>query len=255
MSHLLFLRYIMKFHWMVKDNLKPYALSALINQIDPVGYESMLLTFHSDEPDYIIRAANVASPFTKTKFMFAVRPYAMSSRYLAMMCKAFDDIRKNSVCINIVAGTFDQDAAKFDVFNAIEDRKLQAADFAQRLGEHFAEFVIKAPVYFSGSSDTTVNSANMYGDGIINLVSNIRDDSHIKVIARCWILIRDTDRAAAEAYDKLEGRMKENCIYGTNESVYNKLLKLPAQEFLVSPANTEDEIIHNFVKNVLTNLY
>jgi len=240
---------------MIKENLKPYALNGLINQIDEVGYESMLLTFHSDESDYIVRAAWATTPTQRTKFMFAVRPYAMSSRYLAMICKAFEEIKKNIVCLNIIAGTFDHDAAKFDVYNTVDDRKVHAGDYIGKLNEHFDEFVINPPIYFSGSSDITVMNANVHGDGIINLISGIREDSGVKVIARCWLLIRDTDKEAAKAYEKLDGRMKENCIYGTESSIYNKLLNIPAEEFLVSAADTPDQRVHNFVKSVLTNQY
>jgi hypothetical protein len=45
---------------MVKDNLSPKNLKKISKVLDFYGYESMLLTFHSDESDYWIKAANAS---------------------------------------------------------------------------------------------------------------------------------------------------------------------------------------------------
>lgn len=238
---------------MLKDDLNPYALSTQMHILNEAGYESALLVFNSDRPDKFIKAANAVDNYNKTKFMIAIRPYAISSRYLAMMCAGFDQIKKNSLLLNIIAGTFDHDAAKFDVYNTIDDRKIDSELFVSRLREHLDEFNLKTPVYFSGSSDITVQNCNVYGDGLISLIDNLRADSEKKLIARCWILLRDTDKEAEKAYQYLDPRTKANCLYGTENTVLNKLKSIEAEEFMISAASTPDQRVHNFISSLLTN--
>jgi alkanesulfonate monooxygenase SsuD/methylene tetrahydromethanopterin reductase-like flavin-dependent oxidoreductase (luciferase family) len=238
---------------MVKEDMLPSRMYTFMQNLDDVGYESALLVFNSDRPDKFIKAANSIDSSSKIKFMIAIRPYAISSRYLTMQCAGFNQIKKDSLILNIIAGTFDHDAAKFDVYNSVDDRKIESAEFVVSLRQHMSELNDKTPIYFSGSSDITLQNANAHGDGIINLLSSLREDAEVNVIARCWILIRDTDSEAKKAYDYLDERTKMNCIYGTENTVFNKLKNIPADEFMISSASTPDQRVHNFIKSVLTN--
>jgi len=248
----------MNFHCMIKSGLSTQDLKKAFNELDMVGYKSFLLTFSSEGSDYLVKAANAYQDGQSTGLMFAIRPYAMSPRYLAMMIKSLNEITNNQIMINIIAGTFDKEADLFVTNTSIDDRKAFAGEFVKKLREHCLDLQITPKVYFSGSSTQTISNVEEHGDGIIMLLSDyIRNKSIInslgkEAIARAFILVDESDDISKARFDALpNGREKENCIYGTKQSVLAQLTEIGCSDFLISgiPYDHYNESVNSLVKH------
>lgn len=246
----------MNFHCMIKGGLNAEELSEIFNDLDSLGYKSFLLTFSSQESDYLIKAASAYKQGQKTKLMFAIRPYAMSPRYLSMMLKGMDDLTNGKIMINIIAGTFDSDAELFIKNTSIEDRKVYAGEFVNNLRKHNADFKISPTIYFSGSSEQTIENVRQYGDGIIILLSDylknkkVIDEMNKEKIIRVFIIIDKDEETAKHRFDMLsDGREKENCIHGTEESILKQLSFIGCEDFLVSgiPYDHHNKDLNSFI--------
>ena len=67
-------------------------LKTISSIVDEFGYESILLVYHSKIEDNWIKAARVLDTNHKFKYMPAIRTYAISPEYCAMISKAFYNI-------------------------------------------------------------------------------------------------------------------------------------------------------------------
>lgn len=231
----------MNFHCMIKSGLSSEELKDLFKYIDQFNYKSVLLTFSSQHSDYMIKASNAYSSDQTTPLMFAVRPYAMSPKYLSMMLKSFKEITGSDVMINIIAGTFDSEADIFVPNTSIEDRKAYAGEFVDTLRKYNKEFDIKSKIYFSGSSEKTISNVVDHGDGVIMLLSDYLnnketiDSLKAEKIIRVFLIVSETDDLAKKKFDSLDnGREKENCIYGTKDSILKQLSEIGCSDYLIS---------------------
>ena len=84
--------------------LSAVELRNLSNYLEDIGYESLLLTFHSESPDYLIKSAAALIPGKKLKYMIALRPYHMSPQYCAMITEGFNQIDSDRLIFNWIAG-------------------------------------------------------------------------------------------------------------------------------------------------------
>lgn len=246
----------MKFHWMLKYNFTPMELHSFIKSIDDVGYESVLLTFHSDEEDYFIKAANSLFEGQKTKYMVAIRPYALTPAYLSMMIKAFNQIVKDKLLINIVSGTSDEDQDLFENITSIQERKQKSGQFVAKLKEINKDL---PEIFFSGGSDETIINSLNYGDGIIYLLedhlnnSNRFDIINSKKILKIFLIIKDSYAEAEKIFNDLKNeRQINNCIYGTQETVLKELNKFKEFELMFSSTYNDDSdnAIHQLVREI-----
>ena len=97
-------------HWMQRfDGGSPEELKTLSNVLEFAGYYSTLTVYHSQIPDYWIKIANIINPDHKLKYMIAMRTYAISPEYCAMMCEAFNELSPNRLILNIAAGDIQSD--------------------------------------------------------------------------------------------------------------------------------------------------
>jgi len=243
----------MKFHWMVKNNLNPKDLKTLSKVIDFYKYDSMLLTFHSDESDYWIKAAHAINTEDKVKYMIAIRPYAITAAYCSMMIDAFNEIEPGRISLNIIAGTYDDDQALFCIPTSIEDRKKQSALFVERLrsvNKNCPE------IFFSGSSKETAETVAKLGDGQIVTLSKFDEigSQSKRTIVRLSAIIDDH---AKFIYDGMpNGKEKNNTIFGNKEEIKNQIKQLENQgvtDILISNTSfgKNDSDIHQVVLEIL----
>jgi hypothetical protein len=171
-------------------------LKDLSYTLEDCGYESVLLTFHSQQPDYFIKSAACIVPGHKLKYMIALRPHHVSAQYCSMMTAAYDQIDSNRLILNWVAGDFhnrsDEPDTEFDVFG-----KSESIDTVQKRTTFLRDFVnmyklycpssIRPPMVFSGFSDYALETTKMF-----------------KGTSLCML---DTYRENKEKFDGLDGRM------------------------------------------------
>jgi alkanesulfonate monooxygenase SsuD/methylene tetrahydromethanopterin reductase-like flavin-dependent oxidoreductase (luciferase family) len=97
-------------------------LKNISNIVDEFGYESMLLVYHSKIDDNWIKAARVLNTDHKFKYMPAIRTYAITPEYCAMMCKAFYEIAPDRLMLNIVSGDLHKDETSIEDLIWINDK-------------------------------------------------------------------------------------------------------------------------------------
>ena len=171
-------------------------LKDLSDRLEDSGYNSVLLTFQSAQPDYFIKAAAALTPGHKLKYMLALRPYHVSPQMAAMMTKAYSEVDKDRLIFNWVAGDFhgrdDEPDIEFDIFGESE-----LIDSIQKRTTYLRKFVGMYKLYcptelvprmvFSGCSDYALETTKMF-----------------KGTSLCMI---DTYRDTIEKFDGLDGKM------------------------------------------------
>lgn len=261
----------LKFHWMVNhgDIFNAGSLKNFSKILDDHNYESMLLVYDPKHSDYFIRVANIIDKNEKIKYMFAIRTYAISPELLGMFCKSFEEIDQNRITLNICAGDKPQMENEKDI-DGIVDMDFLKNDVYQRVlyTRKWTEKLVNLKVMskvpylvFSGTSDYTLETANMYGDSTLCMYNSFNENSEkFKVTPRNMIslsiLISDSKSSAIKM---LESSSSENAkywtIYGTEEDIKEELIALKnmgATDILISnPFDFQDNYkIHNFIKTI-----
>ena len=245
----------MRFHWMVKDNLSPKDLKKISKVLDFYGYESMLLTFHSDESDYWIKAANAIDIEDKIKYMIALRPYAITAAYCSMIIRGFNEIQNNRMSLNIIAGTYDEEQQLFSIPTSIDERKKNSGLFAKdlrALNKNCPE------IFFSGSSAETVDNVAKFGNGQVTTLSKFNEAGaqSARTIVRLSLII---DGNAQFIYDSMQhGKEKSNTIYGNKEQIKNQIKDLEGRgvtDLLISNTSfgSNNSEIHEVVLEMIGN--
>lgn len=160
-------------------------LKNLSYRLEDCGYDSVLLTFHSQQADYFIKSAAALNPGDKLKYMIALRPYHVSAQYCAMMTIGYDQIDSNRLVFNWVAGDFhqreDEPQIEFDIFGESE-----LIDTIQKRTTYLREFVkmyklycptkIRPPMVFSGFSDYALDTVRMFNGTSLCMLDTYRDN-------------------------------------------------------------------------------
>ena len=243
---------------MLKDLLNPMQLRIFMESLDDVGYESVLLTYHYNQEDYFIKSAACFFKGQKTKYMIAMRPYAIAPAYFSMMINGYNQIKNNKLIINIVSGTKDEDQAIFGEVTSSVDRKKLAGDFISQLRQINK---VLPPIYFSGGSPEAISNTIEHGDGIIYLLQDhlttperFDEIKGVKML-RVHLIIKDTYEEAEKVFNDLDHvRQKANCIYGTKETVLKEIEKLKGFELMVSSTkgDNSNEYINDIVRECVT---
>jgi len=79
----------------------------LVDDLDALienKFDGILFTYNAIQSDYFTYSARHLNKDQDFKYMVALRPYAMSPQYLAMMFRSFNGIKPNSLQVNLIAG-------------------------------------------------------------------------------------------------------------------------------------------------------
>jgi alkanesulfonate monooxygenase SsuD/methylene tetrahydromethanopterin reductase-like flavin-dependent oxidoreductase (luciferase family) len=232
----------MKIHWMDNQiNIPINKLKELSDICEDVGYESILLTFHSESHDNWIKAAAAIVPGNKLKYMIALRPYHLSPQYCAMMIEGFNSISPNRLMINFVAGDIQNrsdESDQKDIFRnskkieTVSDRKKFVRDFVSDLKK--SSVITKMPEFvFSGFSPYTVETAKMY-DGIgLSMIDDYDKNKNLfnqlnRKMVCVKMLVRDSNEEAEKALNSVVNRPREKdfTIFGNEKTIFEKLAKM-----------------------------
>lgn len=250
----------MNFHWMPniwdKGPLSPKDINKLLVDLDHFGYESIMMSFRPSEGDTFIKAANAINVDGKIKIMVAIRPYALTARYLMMMCKGFEEIAENRLILNIIAGTFDDSQKLFCPASSLEQRKKDAGIFVQRLKENNLNIKNFPTIAFSGSSLSTLENVKNFGDMNISMLSDFHKYfnqyemiKNKRIMVKLWINMSNNFNNISNI------REKNNTIYGDADSIKKQILelqKIGITDILISQSTLDDNdiAIHNLVKEM-----
>jgi hypothetical protein len=176
----------MNIHYMARGmDSSVQELKNLSNRLEDSGYESVLLTFHSEQADYFVKSAASLFPGDKLKYMIALRPYHVSAQYCSMMTKAYNQVDKDRLVINWVAGDFhnriDDSDIELDVFgeseltDSIEKRTTFLRNFV-KMYKLYCPISERPPMVFSGYSDYTLETVRMIGGTSLCMLDTYREN-------------------------------------------------------------------------------
>lgn len=238
------------------------------------GYDSVLTVYHSTIADNWIKAARVLNKKHKLKYMIAVRTYAISPEYCAMMCKAFYEIQKDRLILNILAGDFQKEENSIDnvleindIIRTYEDRVIYTKKWMDKFiqSDIFKKDPkIKPILVLSGSSKQTVENSEKYGDGHLTTYSKYKYELNSKVNTKIKmvyveIIIRDTYEEAIKYIPKNSNEIQmQSTIAGTELQIIEKFKEMEKEgitDIMVcrKQEDKEQDRIHNLIKK-LTNI-
>lgn len=258
----------MKLHWMqVYEDSTLSGMKKICNTINESNYYSILFVYHSTVPDFWIKCANILNTEHKFKYLLAIRTYAITPEYFVMMYRAFNEIQRNRIMFNIVAGDIHSeencmndlivDKKSFDTIekrvNYTHQWMKKVLSILERYNEDIPEIVM------SGASLETLKSASMFGDyNLVMMSEYIRSPerfSHSKNrMVSVAIVIRDTYEEAERVVNEIEHpHQKSWTIFGTEEQIVEKikeLKKLGATDLMIRIHGNDNEYhrVHDFAK-------
>jgi alkanesulfonate monooxygenase SsuD/methylene tetrahydromethanopterin reductase-like flavin-dependent oxidoreductase (luciferase family) len=252
------------FHWLARENYSIENLIELSNELEAVGYYSVLLTYHSNTPDSFIKIPHIINKNHKIKYMIAIRPHSISPEYLKMQCDGFKEIQDDRLIINFVAGNLLEDES---TPVPTVDRILEKMDLDSRR-DHLNKFLEifkglpgdKPEIAISGSSEKILVSAEEYADAlIVELYPYI--NKHIygkdinKKIVTVNLCIRETQEEIDEIFKNKTIQGLDPKYSGTKDKVIGNILKLHdigIKDIMVSAGfgDLQKYRIHDLVKTI-----
>lgn len=249
------------------DGSNPQELRTLSNVLDYSGYYSVLTVYHSRLPDYWIKIANIINPEHKLKYMIAMRTYAISPEYCAMMCEGFSEISPDRLILNVAAGDVHSDETSRSDVVAISDLLRTHEDRVQYTSEWLEKFTRlpllkhKPEIVVSGTSKETITNSTKYADAHLCMYSSYMDGlkdsikTTRKMVSRP-IIVRDTKAEAEELYNQLPDDMgKRSCLFGTENEIIDSIMAMQSEgitDLLVSRVQLDEQHyrIHSVVKKI-----
>jgi len=255
-------------HWMQRfDGGSPEELKTLSNVLEFAGYYSTLTVYHSQIPDYWIKIANIINPDHKLKYMIAMRTYAISPEYCAMMCEGFNEISPDRLILNIAAGDLHSDetsrsdvVAVSNLLETHEDRVKYTTEWLEKF-TGLSLLKNKPEIVVSGTSAETILNSEKYADAHLCMYSSYKQGlsdliKTKRVLVSTPVIIRDTKEEAEEVYNKLPENMgKASCLFGTENEIIEHIDFMRSQgisDILLSRVQIDDEHyrIHRMVKKI-----
>ena len=234
---------MLKFHHMWRGKpLSSNELRELSILLEKIGYESVLLTFHSESPDYLIKSAAALIQGNKLKYMIALRPYHMSAQYCAMVTEGFNQIESGRLIFNWIAGdshnrTDEGEQKDFagntENINSIEKKKEFLRNFVLEY-DKMPVISAKPEMVFSGYSEYTIDTAGLLNGTTLCMIDDYRNNKELfKNIKNKMVCVNPIILNSSEDINKykellvsLGSRLLPIAIIGTKEEVKNKLLEL-----------------------------
>lgn len=259
----------LNFHWMAREPEHSIEeLKSLINKLEDTGYKSVLLLFGTKMSDYWIKAARTLNTSHKIKYMFAMRPYAVSPEYCYMMSKSMNQIDPNRVMLNLVSGEFYPEEVEPTAFDGTdmqidekEKRRLYTRKFVKKFLEISAHDPNRPTILISGAAPTAVRTAKDYGDYSLFMYADFMHDQKTfsgmkRKMISFSLLIRDTQEEANEAIRDLSDIDKMNTIAGTKESFIDMIKYLQEcgiDDILIDRTHCETNVdyIHDIIKELI----
>ena len=258
----------MRFHWMERGgDTSVNHLKNVSNIVDEFGYSSVLLVYHSKIDDNLIKAVRVLDLNHTFKYMPAIRTYAISPEYCAMICKAFQDIAPNRLMLNIVSGDLHKDETSVEDMiwigkdldspeKRLKYTKEWIAKFIDLVGDSLPEIVM------GGHSNETKMMAEEYNAthlATLNMhkqsYNNPKFIKNTKQMLSIGVIINDSKEEVESMLSRSLGSSQWT-IYGTKEEVKEKIIdlkKIGATDILIGPHPEDNNVssIHYMIREMI----
>jgi alkanesulfonate monooxygenase SsuD/methylene tetrahydromethanopterin reductase-like flavin-dependent oxidoreductase (luciferase family) len=255
----------MKFHFMPRNlDSSVESLSKLFKESSDSGVYSILLTYHSRQEDFWIKSAHIINEDIKTKVMIAIRTYAISPEYCAMMLAGFDAISKDKIMLNIVAGDLHPDETSVedvieinDLIKTSTDRVLYTTKWLEkfksldRAKSNMPELVI------SGISDQAIHNVLNYGEYSLCMYDYLKDNiekfpKEKRKMCVLQVFVSKDDTHKKEIFDGLDEGAKRWSFIGNEEEILEQFLSMEnigITDVLVT-SNEDYKKVFNLIKGI-----
>lgn len=222
--------------------LSSNGLRELSINLENNGYESVLLTFHSESPDYLVKAAAALIPGQKLKYMIALRPYHVSPQYCAMITEGFNQIEPGRLVFNWIAGDSHNrldEKPQMDVYGNTEnlDDIVKRTTFLRNFVDQYRSMPVisKEPeMVFSGYSEYTLETTRMFNGTSLCMIDDYKNNlGRFEGINNRMVcvspIILDSAKEVEEYKKDLPNhgsRFLGMCIVGQRDEVKQALLQL-----------------------------
>lgn len=256
----------MKFHLMQADGENSLdAIKEISTMADSCNYYSVLFVYHSLVSDSWIKCANVINKKHKFKFHIAIRSYSISPEYFVMMYKSFNQIQKNRIMFNIVAGDIHDSEESIqnlilnkENFDTVEKR-VQYTNLWIKKTLFLLEGEDTPEIVMSGISDKTLDSAALFADYTLCMVDTYIDNPELfkrnkNRMVCAAIVIRETYDEAEKIVNEIkEKHQKRWTIFGTEEQVVEKINYLNGigvTDLLIKihHEDSQYDLVHNLIR-------
>lgn len=267
---------MINFHYMGNGDYSVNKLKELSQTLEDSGYSSILLTYKSNVDDRWVQVANIIDSNQKLKYTIALRTYAISPEYTAIIFNAFQGICKNRIQFNIISGDIANneniEPGLVDIYNLVDTPEKRILYTSKWIKSFLNLKTLKSKPYIwmSGKSDKTKEIANEYADLFIGVYSDYeidpRDQENIYQIKTSsrgvafGCLIRDTDEDAENTFNHLielnNGQHLGQTFYGSENTVKHKILnfckKYSITDAMVVEYENDKEFyrVHDMVKSI-----
>jgi alkanesulfonate monooxygenase SsuD/methylene tetrahydromethanopterin reductase-like flavin-dependent oxidoreductase (luciferase family) len=244
-------------------------LEELSNTLDSAGYHSLLMVYHAKMKDNWIKAARVLNKNHKLKYMPAIRTYAITPEYAAMISKAFEEIAPNRLMLNIVSGDIHPDEDSINNLIWFKD----SLDTPEKRLKYTDEWIAKflelsqnsvSEIVMGGHSLETKLMANKYNaihlsmvDAYLNIYKNKDFIKNNKQMLSLSILVRENQNDAEDFVNKfLKNNEKQWTLYGDKQSVKTKIKEIfdsGATDIIIAKNinDTQSDLIHDIIKEIM----
>lgn len=239
-------------------------ISSIVNDF---GYESMLLVYHSKIDDNWIKAARALDLNHKFKYMPAIRTYAISPEYCAMICKAFHKISPNRLMLNIVSGDLHKDETSIEDLIWLNEDLNTPEKRLKYTDEWITKFIslsenTVSEIVMGGHSNETKIMAEKYNAinlSQLNMYRNSykKDDfiKNKKLMLTVSIIINDSMEDIEKMLSTNSGS-EQWTLYGNKDSVKKQikdLMDIGATDLLINshPDDRNVSLIHYMVKEIM----
>lgn len=265
----------MRFHYMERGSVSAIdSLKDLSKDLDSAGYYSLLLTYHSNNYDFLTKSLLAADNDINLKFMIAIRTYAISPEYMAMICRSYNDSFPNKLILNVVSGDIHEDEHSINNIVMFGDSLATPESRLPYTNEWIKKFLdickkwYTPEIIMGGHSDQTRTMCNIFNFTHLSALNmhldHIKKSNYIKndkQMVATSILIRDTDQEAQEFLFNNCGKGADQwTIAGSEKYVIEKILALKnigVTDLIISKSmnDNQSDRVHKLIKYLTTTIF
>jgi len=204
-------------------------MDVISKELDDAGFYAMLVPYSVSQKNLFIDVARAMDTSQQLKYIVGVRPHTISPQYLAMMIKSLNDIQKDRVWINFVAGFIREDELALggsmfpeEFERSFKDRKEYMAKYLPIFNSFCKTMTIKTKICITGMTEEVFSLVEDHADYNIvafepyKRLNGFRDIAKPRIMSICPVIEDD-----AEYLSYLKGltNIPQDIIFTTKEEL------------------------------------
>lgn len=254
-----------------EEDVDPESISKYSKILNDSGYYSIMTVYTPTLPDFIVKIANIIDPQHTLKYMQAIRTYAISPEYMAMICEAFNEIAYDRLMLNIISGDIKSNENFIneivfikDMIDTPEKRLIYTEEWLKKFNSN--KLMSKKPeIMMAGHSKKTKQMAldnnYIHGSSLDMYLRDYNTENHIvnpKQLASMLVAVLPNEEETKKYLNALKENEKFWSVVGTKEQVKEKILnlnKMGISDFMFTAhADDDKNAIHGLVKELTTEM-